>query len=163
MQLSFNMNTDPSKQENLAVRAPETPASANAQEATFDASMEAVRESAHQRASQTLPTQSQDDSHSDASGYEEKDPIVRENLRERLLKTAPAPKQMSSEVKSVLTKEKKRLESQIRMLSKKRSFHVLSKAIAELRAIVHQIESLAQVSLQRLQELWLKWVHQLSF
>lgn len=83
-------------------------------------------------------------------------------LREKLLKMAPSTPQMRSEVTQVLLSKRIRLEGDIRTLSRKKEYDLLSQAVAQLRAVVRQLEIVAQASLEILKEIWLKVVHKFA-
>lgn len=86
----------------------------------------------------------------------------RTQLREKLLKTAPSVPQMRSEVTQVLLNKRTRLEGDIRNLSGRKEYDLLSQAVAQLRAVVRQLEIVAQASLEILKEIWLKVVHKFA-
>lgn len=83
-------------------------------------------------------------------------------LRERLLATAPRESAMRNEVKQVLLKKKESLENDVKKYSRKRNYALLSDAVAQLRAVVHQLQELAHASYEALKEVWLKVVHRFA-
>lgn len=80
-------------------------------------------------------------------------------LRDRLLKTAPKELLMRKEVVKALKEKKVQLESNIRGYERRREYHLLSTAVAQLRAVIRQIEIVAHAGYEALRELWLKVVH----
>jgi hypothetical protein len=82
--------------------------------------------------------------------------------KERLLATAPKELLMRSEVKQVLLKKKEELESDVQKYKRKQNYHLLSEAIAQLRAVIHQLEELAQAGYEALKEIWLRVVHKFA-
>lgn len=83
-------------------------------------------------------------------------------LREKLLSHAPKPLAMRREVEDVLLKKKASVERDIRNLSRRQDFDLLSKAVAQLRHLVHQLELVAHASYELLKEIWLRVVHKLA-
>lgn len=83
-------------------------------------------------------------------------------LRDKLLKTAPPAFQMRREVTQILLNKRARLEGDIRALSRKKEYALLSQAVAQLRAVIRQLEMVAQASLEILKEIWLKVVHKFA-
>ncbi len=83
-------------------------------------------------------------------------------LRERLLKQAPKSPAMREEVKSVLFDKKSEVEKNIRRLSRGDDFELLSRAVSELRHLVHQLELVAHASYELLKEIWLRVVHKVA-
>lgn len=83
-------------------------------------------------------------------------------LREKLLKTAPSAPQIRHELTQILLDKRTRLEGDIRTLSRKKEYDLLSQAVAQLRAVIRQIELVAQASLEILKEIWLKVVHKFA-
>lgn len=83
-------------------------------------------------------------------------------LRERLLENAPNTPLMRREVESVLLTKKSRLESSIGKLNRGKEYELLSRTIAELRQVVHQIELVAHASYELLKDIWLRVVHKFA-
>ncbi len=83
-------------------------------------------------------------------------------LRERLLKTAPREAVMREEVVRELEKKKVQLESDIRTYQRRKEYHLLSAAVAQLRAVLRQIEIVAKAGFDALKEIWLKVVHKFA-
>lgn len=83
-------------------------------------------------------------------------------LRERLLAAAPQESVMRNEVKQVLLKKKESLENDVKKYSRKRNYALLSDAVAQLRAVVHQLQELAHAGYEALKEVWLKVVHRFA-
>lgn len=83
-------------------------------------------------------------------------------LRERLLKTAPQESVMRAEIKKELEGKKILLESEIRGYERRREYHLLSAAVAQLRAVVKQLEVVAKAGYDALREIWLKVVHKFA-
>lgn len=81
------------------------------------------------------------------------------SIREKLLEKAPSEKIMISQIKIELSKEKSKLEKQLRKAKKPDVFEETLKA---LRAVVRQIEELARMGLEAIQDLWLKVVLKFS-
>lgn len=79
-------------------------------------------------------------------------------LRERLLENAPRESTMRSEVKRELEKQKVKLEADVAHYRRKKKYHLLSKAIMELRLVIRQLEEIAKASYEVLKEVWLKVV-----
>lgn len=125
------------------------------------AGMEAIRESAHQRASQNIPATTDDDSASTKRHNEVKS-IDRSSLRERLLENAPTESVMKREVHAELTKKRDRLEGDVRKFKRRRNYHALANAIMQLREVVRQLEDLARASYEVIQDLWLRFVHKFA-
>lgn len=80
-------------------------------------------------------------------------------LRERLLKNAPKPAEMRSQVRKILLKEQNKLEAEFRKYSRKKNYHLLGIAIMKLRGVVKQISEVAHASYDLLKEIWLRVVH----
>ncbi len=93
-----------------------------------------------------------------------RDPAFEEHimLREKLLATAPEAREMRSQVESILLTKKSHLESSISRLSRGTDFDLLSRTIAELRLVVHQISLAAHASYEVLKEIWLRVVHKFA-
>ncbi len=83
----------------------------------------------------------------------------RELLRNRLLKTAPVYKVMHQEVQKVLVQRKDQLQREIHSYHSKKDYYLLSQALAQLRAVVRQLDIAAQAGYELLKEIWLKVVH----
>lgn len=81
-------------------------------------------------------------------------------LRERLLATAPKESVMRSQVREVLLKEKVELEKEVK--KHKHNYHLMSEAMAKLRAVMKQLQDLANASYELLQDIWLKVVHRFA-
>lgn len=81
-------------------------------------------------------------------------------LRERLLAAAPQESAMRNEVKQVLLKKKEALEKDVKKY--KHNYAMLSDAMAQLRAVVRQLQELAHASYEALKEVWLKVVHRFA-
>lgn len=86
----------------------------------------------------------------------------REALRARLLKHAPKTPAMRAQVRRKLERERDNLESDVRKFRRRKDFHKLSMAIMKLREVIRQLETLAQMSLERLQQMWLEVVHKFA-
>jgi hypothetical protein len=86
----------------------------------------------------------------------------RAKLRDHLIKTAPPEKLMKKELKKVLLKKKVKLEGAIKKHRRKKNYHLLSKAIAQLRQVVFELKSLASMSFEAVRDTWLKVVHKFA-
>ncbi|MFA5855562.1 MAG: hypothetical protein WC846_04805 [Candidatus Gracilibacteria bacterium] len=86
----------------------------------------------------------------------------RELLREKLLKTAPAEREMRKEVKRVLLNKKAMLEKEVAKYKGTKDYCLLSLAIIHLRAVVRQMQIVARASYDLLKEIWLKVVHRFA-
>ncbi len=116
---------------------------------------------------ETSDQSSQGNSASDSSVQSTRTPVDttvndRESLRDRLLQRAPSPTAMKNDIERVYSREKADLEKEVRHLSRGHDYHALSSAISKLREVYKKIESLARLSFEALQELWLKVVHQFA-
>lgn len=83
-------------------------------------------------------------------------------LRERLLKSAPKEQVMRAQVLQALESKKSALESEIRELQKTEEYDLLSAAVAQLRAVIRQLQIVARAGYEALKEIWLKVVHKLA-
>lgn len=83
-------------------------------------------------------------------------------LRERLLKAAPKEVAMRAEIVKELEVKKSQLESDIRQYQRRKAYHMLSAAVAQLRAVLRQIEIVAHAGYEVLREIWLKVVHKFA-
>lgn len=81
-------------------------------------------------------------------------------LRERLLATAPKESEMRKEIKQELLKKKESLESDVKKY--KHNYAMLSEAVAQLRAVIRQLNEIAHASYEALKEVWLKVVHRFA-
>lgn len=81
-------------------------------------------------------------------------------LRDRLLATAPKESEMRREIKQELLKKKESLESDVKKY--KHNYVMLSEAVAQLRAVIRQLNELAHASYEALKEVWLKVVHRFA-
>lgn len=81
-------------------------------------------------------------------------------LRDRLLATAPQESDMRKEVKKELLKKKESLESDVKKY--KHNYAMLSEAMAQLRAVIRQLNEIAHASYEALKEVWLKVVHRFA-
>lgn len=81
------------------------------------------------------------------------------DLREKLLEKAPSEKIMIAQITVELTKERTKLEKQLRKAKKPDLFEDTLRA---LRAVVRQIEELATTGIEALKDLWLKIVLKFS-
>jgi hypothetical protein len=54
------------------------------------------------------------------------------------------------------------LESDIRGYERRKEYHLLSAAVAQLRAVIRQIEIVAHAGYEALKEIWLKVVHRFA-
>lgn len=99
-----------------------------------------------------------------ATNQKKTDSILDERLllREKLLASAPKPSVMRRQVSAVLFRKKKKVERSIGRLNREREYELLSRAISELRQLVHQIDLVAHSSYALLQEIWLKVVHKFA-
>lgn len=86
----------------------------------------------------------------------------RQLLREKLLKSAPPLPKMRQELTKVLVQKKTRLEGDIRNLSRRKEYDLLSQAIAQLRAVVRQLEIVAHASYELLKEVWLRVIQKFA-
>lgn len=84
------------------------------------------------------------------------------DLREKLLEKAPSEKIMIAQIKVELTKERKKLEKQVGKLKYSKKYDLFEDALRALRAIVRQIEELAEIGLEAIKDLWLKVVLKFS-
>lgn len=81
-------------------------------------------------------------------------------LRERLLATAPKESEMRKEIKQELLKKKESLEYDVKKY--KHNYAMLSEAVAQLRAVIRQLNEIAHASYEALKEVWLKVVHRFA-
>jgi len=86
----------------------------------------------------------------------------REVLKQRLLKSAPKESAMRDEIEKLLIKKKESLETEISQHRRKKNYHLLSLAVMQLRAVVHQLEVVAKASYDTLKGIWLKVVHKFA-
>lgn len=95
---------------------------------------------------------------------QKKDPALEERLllREELLKHAPKAPVMRRDVEAILLTKKAAIERDIRKLSRGTDFELLSKAVAQLRHLVHQLELVAHASYEVLKGIWLRVVHKMA-
>jgi hypothetical protein len=83
-------------------------------------------------------------------------------LKAKLLKNAPKEVKMRQQVQRALEDRKYKLEKDIKRHKRKKEYHMLSLAIMQLRAVIHQLELLARASYDQLKKLWLRFIHGLS-
>lgn len=83
---------------------------------------------------------------------------ARAELRKQLLAKAPDEREMKSQVLYALKKQQSRLEKSMDAAIRKGDYDTESFVLAELRSVFKQITEIAQMSLEALQEAWLKLV-----
>lgn len=120
-----------------------------------------IAEVAKTQAAQNASGASSDDDEAQELKTEEKLP-ERELLKRRLLSQAPSAPRMKRQVQSVLEKERDKLEADVRKYRRKKDYHMLSKALLQLRRVVHQLQILARASAEALQDMWLKVIHKFA-
>lgn len=123
---------------------------------------EVAKDNASENKAQSQGKKSDDDGTSNAT--KEKNALVdmsdRLALRDRLLANAPEEKVMRSEVKRELMKKKESLESDVKKY--KHNYAMLSEAVAQLRAVIRQLNEIAHASYEALKDIWLKVVHRFA-
>lgn len=83
-------------------------------------------------------------------------------LRDRLLKTAPKENVMRSEIVKELEQKKIQLENDIRGYERRKEYDMWSASVAQLRAVLRQLELVARAGYEALKEIWLKVVHKFA-
>lgn len=165
----FMSNPAPNRVEHHDVQEKTQPTAApEAQIAVDGAAVEAmatvgeVAETAKTTAAKKASGQKSDDG---AQGQQKQDDATlsdREALRQRLLSKAPKTPAMRAQVRRQLEKKRDKLESDVRKYRRKKNYHGLTKAICQLRMVVRQLEELARMSLEKLQNVWLEVVHRFA-
>ena len=69
---------------------------------------------------------------------------------------------MRAQVLHELNQKKVALESDIRGYESRKEYHLLSAAMAQLRAVIRQLEIVAHAGYEALREIWLKVVHKFA-
>lgn len=131
---------------------------------TVDGVGERVSEVASEKASEQGSGGQAKTQQSAKNQKQQKEKLLNEHLmlRERLLAAAPKSPEMRKEVKAILEVRKNKVEKDIRKLSRSQNYELLSKAIAELRHVVHQIQLVTHAGYEILKEIWLRVVHQFA-
>lgn len=118
-----------------------------------------VSEIAHENLAESSASSGQKKQSSNSGKKPVVDLTDRLALRDRLLAHAPKPVVMRKEVEKILLQEKERLIADVNRLKRKKSYHLLSRALMQLRKVIRQLEDLARASYEALKEIWLRVVH----
>lgn len=154
----------PEERSNLPEEETEVREVSDVSDASLDSTSEGVVEKVSELA-QEKPGENQSSAQSkgQSAQKDQKKPQAdfsdRMALRERLLKNAPKPTEMRSQVKKILLREHSRLQSDLRKYSRKNDFHMMGLVFIKLRAVVREIAEVAHASYDLLKEIWLRVVH----